>query len=149
MEVGVRREIMREVTQVVLLWTGLLQYHGWWAEVDEQSAAITKWVSSLLQDTEHLSVRESGAGPLHGEEFVSATPVMRKVAAIAAAEGAQLTLVRFLACVRAHVCLQVAFVRWGKRTQVASMGFFTWRRRLRTSYELGNLKKRTKSINKI
>lgn len=102
---------MTEFTQVVLLRTGLLQHHGWWAEVDEQAATITQRASSLLQDTEHLSVRERGPRTFHGKEFVSTTTVMRKVTAVTASERTELTLVGLLTRVRAHVRLKVALVR--------------------------------------
>lgn len=51
--------------------------------------------------------------------------MVRQVATIAAAEGAQLTFIRLLTCVRSHVGLQVALVGRSKWTEVTAMRFLS------------------------
>lgn len=106
-----------------------MHHHGRGAEVDEESAAVAEGRGLLLQDTQHLFVRER-ASALHGQQFVAPAPVVRQVAAVAAAEGAQLALVRLLAGVRAHVGFQVALVGRRERAQVAAVRLLScrWRR---------------------
>lgn len=56
---------------------------------------------------------------------MASAAVVREVAAVAAAERAQLAFIRFLASVRAHVGLQVAFIGRGKRTKMTTVRLFT------------------------
>ena len=98
----------------------LVRCHGRGAEVDEQAPAVAQRAALLLQHTEHLLVGQR-AGALHGQQLVAAAAVVGQVAAVAAAERAQLTLVGLLPRVGAHMGLQVALVGGGKRAQVAAV----------------------------
>lgn len=75
------------------------------------------------------------ASAFHWQKFVASTAMVRQVATVAAAEGAQLTLVGLLACVRAHVRLQVALVGRSERAQVAAVRFLSCREKHKAKYQ--------------
>lgn len=100
-----------------------LHHHGRGVEADQAAAAVSDGAGFL----QHLLTGQHGV--VHHprrENLVSTAAVVRQVAAVTAAEGAQIALVGLLACVGAHVGLQVALIRRGKRAQVAAVGFLTF-----------------------
>lgn len=100
-------DLVRQVIQKIRLW----QSNGRRVEVDEQSPAIAQRARPLLQGAQHSLVGERRADDPRGKKLVAAAAVVRQVAAVATAEGAEVALVRLLSRVRAHVGLQVTLVR--------------------------------------
>ncbi len=100
-------DLVRQVIQIVRLW----HHHGVGVEVDEQPPAVAQRARPLLQGVQHPLIGERRAGDPRGQKLVAAAAVVGQVAAVATAEGAEVTLVRLLPSVRAHVGFQVALVR--------------------------------------
>jgi len=121
MIVGLLAQVGQLVREVVHIFS-LVRRHGRGAEVDEEPTAVAQRAGLLLQNTQHLLVGKR-ASAFHRQEFVAPAAVVRQVAAVAAAEGAQLALVRLLARVGPHVGLEVALVGRGERAEVATMRF--------------------------
>lgn len=113
-------DLGRQVIQTIRL------RRGGRVKVDEHSPAEAQRGGPLLQGAQHSFVGERRADGPGGEELVAAAAVVGQVTAVAAAEGADVTLVRFLTRVRAHVGFQVALVRRGKRAQLAAMRLLSW-----------------------
>lgn len=109
-------QLMGEVIRLV----SFVHHHRRGAEVDEETSTVGQRAGLLLQDTQHLLMGQ-GASTFHWQEFVPSAAVVRQVAAVAAAERAELTFVRLLARVRAHVSFQVALIGGGKWAQVAAV----------------------------
>ncbi|TNN63357.1 Deleted in malignant brain tumors 1 protein [Liparis tanakae] len=116
--VGLLTQVGQLVREVVDIFR-LVRHHGRGGEVDEESTAVAQRAGLLLQDAQHLLVGKR-ASAFHGQQFVAAAAVVRQVAAIAAAEGAQLAFVRLLARVGSHVGLEVALVGRGEGAEVAT-----------------------------
>lgn len=114
--------LVREITQIIRF----LRSHRGRVEVDEQPPAVAQRARPLLQGAQHPLGRERRADDPRGQQLVASAPVVRQVAAVAAAEGAEVTLVRLLSCVRPHVGFQVALVRRGERTKLAAVRLFSW-----------------------
>lgn len=115
-------DLVGEVVQIFGPW----RHHGGGTDVDQEPATEAQRARPLLQSAQHSLVGESGADHPGGKKLVAAAAVVGQVAAVAAAERAEVTLVRLLSRVRAHVGFQVALVCGRKRAKLAAMRFFTW-----------------------
>lgn len=93
--------LVREVLQVVRL----RQPRGGRVDVDEQASAVAQGVCLFLQGAQHPLGGERSPDDPRGEKFVAAAPVVGQVAAVAAAESAEVALVGLLPRVRPHVGL--------------------------------------------
>lgn len=88
-------DLVRQVIQIVRL----RHHHGVGVEVDEQSPAEAQRARPLLQGAQHPLVGERRADDPGGQKLVAAAAVVGQVAAVAAAEGTEVTLVRLLSSV--------------------------------------------------
>lgn len=100
-------DLVRQVIKIIRF----RQPHRGRVKVNEQSPAVAQRACPLLQGAQHPLAGERRPDDPRRHKLVATAAVVRQVAAVATAKGAEVALVRFLSGVRAHVGFQVALVR--------------------------------------
>lgn len=75
----------------------------------------------VLGDEQRFGFGLRGGHVGQAAEFVSAAAMVRQVTPVVTAERTELALIRLLARVRAHMCLQLSLVRRGERTELTTV----------------------------